>query len=466
MKKVLIIAVALLMALPAVSFAGSATSRWDLTIGGFVKIDAGYTNQNAGLGGLEEYFAGRNNLGPNQSIQNTGGGQFAMAMGQTTLNFLVKGPDAWGAKTSAFVQGNFVGQTTNNGQSGTRYGTFTMSHAYMDFTWANSKLTVGQTWQPWGFLPSYNFLGLYDILMAARGTTVPQITWNQNFTKNFYGTFAISDPYKPMDQIGMSGSTGQAQPTTTGVGPVTTTATGTALTNPRASTKIPDLNAEIGWKSDACGKIGPWNLQFGFGGLYGQDTISFLDPSVATSNRYDTSKLNRWAGAFKFFIPIIPEKNLNKAGALSISGVVWTGQNLSNFYMGARQTGAMIPYDQNLGLGVSYATPVQTGGWGQISYYFTDKVYFNGLYAQMNSNVSNIYEKKYANQFRGWKQYIANVLYDVNPAVRVGIEGEYGQTQYNFYGGSAGELAGYNAGALLDTKGSYWTGRVAFWYFF
>ena len=51
MKKVLIVVVALLLALPAASFAGSATSRWDLTIGGFVKVDAGYTSQADGSSG-------------------------------------------------------------------------------------------------------------------------------------------------------------------------------------------------------------------------------------------------------------------------------------------------------------------------------------------------------------------------------------------------------------------------------
>ena len=32
------------------------------------------------------------------------------------------------------------------------------------------------------------------------------------------------------------------------------------------------------------------------------------------------------------------------------------------------------------GAGVNYTVPVTTGGWGQLSYYITDKVYVNGLY--------------------------------------------------------------------------------------
>ena len=49
MKKTVIVLLALFLALPAVSFAGSATSRWDMTIGGYVKFDMGYGSQNQGV---------------------------------------------------------------------------------------------------------------------------------------------------------------------------------------------------------------------------------------------------------------------------------------------------------------------------------------------------------------------------------------------------------------------------------
>ncbi len=250
MKKALLFFLVLLLAVPAISFAGSATSRWDLTIGGYVKVDAGYTSQAAGPSpaGLEEYFADRNNYQGNQNASNKGG-SFAMATGQTALNFLIKGPDTWGAKTTAFIQGNFVGQTNNNGYSGTRYGTFTLTHAYADFTWANTKLIVGQNWQSWGFLPSYNFIGLYDLLLAGRGNTVPQITLIQNFAKSFYASVGIQEPYNMRDQIGGSANLGMAQ------GPQNTTF-GQNTATVRVTSEIPDVTGEIGFKSDACGKIG------------------------------------------------------------------------------------------------------------------------------------------------------------------------------------------------------------------
>ena len=49
MKKLIVFALALFLAVPALSFAGSATSKWDVTIGGFVKFDMGYASQAQGI---------------------------------------------------------------------------------------------------------------------------------------------------------------------------------------------------------------------------------------------------------------------------------------------------------------------------------------------------------------------------------------------------------------------------------
>ena len=45
MKKFVVLFVAVMLALPAMSYAGSASSRWDLTIGGMVKVDIAYADQ-------------------------------------------------------------------------------------------------------------------------------------------------------------------------------------------------------------------------------------------------------------------------------------------------------------------------------------------------------------------------------------------------------------------------------------
>jgi hypothetical protein len=462
MKKGLIIIIALLLAVPAVSFAGSTTSRWDMTIGGYVKFDVGWANQNAGAS-LDAYFPDRDNRGANKNPANESGA-FGMAAGQTALNFLVKGPDAWGAKTSAFIQGSFTGQTTNAGTAGTRMGTFSLNLAYLDFQWANTKLTAGYAWQAWGFLPTFNVLGLYDLLMAGRGNTVPQVTVMQNFSKAFYGSFGIQDPYHWRDNLGMTATSGIVN-NPTGIA-------GAATTGARAVSDIPDFVLELGYKSDACGKIGPNMLQAAVSGFWGQEKILYANPINGPGTTHDT--LNRWAANFKVFVPIIPEKNLNKAGALSISGALWTGQNLSDWYLGARNIGSMVPYDADpTTAGVRYASPVVTGGWGNLNFFFTDKVQFNGMYGFQRNYVSEVYARNFPNQFKTWSQIIGNILYDVNPAIRLGVEYNYASANWNYYSNAGpgaatvtSQVFAAGTAGMFDTKAANHTGRVCAWYFF
>jgi hypothetical protein len=277
------------------------------------------------------------------------------------------------------------------------------------------------------------------------------------------------------DQIGGSTNLGQASGPTTG-----TYVTGTNGSSVRVTSEIPDVAGEIGFKSDACGKIGPNALQVAAGGMWGQDKVIFLDPSAR--NSYTYNNINRWATAFKAFIPIIPEKNLNKAGALSLSGSVWTGQNLSNWFLGARNIASLEPYNEASNASTStqrnYSTPVTTGGWGQISYYITDKVYINGLYGYLQNYTSSYYASLFPNQIKRNQQYIGNVFYDVNPAVRVAFEYSYIKTAFNGYGLNNGgnaapaneQLSGTTAYALegpgLGKTGSVQNARIAFWYFF
>jgi hypothetical protein len=474
MKKVLLFALVLLLAIPAASFAGSATSRWDLTIGGYVKVDAGYSTQNVGPnssspGGIENYFASPNDYQGHQAPWNKAG-SYTEAAGQSALNFLVKGPDTWGAKTSAFIQGSFTGQTTNAGNNGTRYGTFSLSHAYMDFTWATTKLMVGYNWQSWSFLPSYNFIGLYDLLLAGRGNTVPQITLTQNFSKSFYGSIGIQEPYNNRDGVGGSAAVGTpialVGASSSGV---TAANTAASLETVRITSQLPDITAELGYKSDACGKIGPNMMQFAVGGFWGQDTVIYPNLTASgavNSASYSSGTVDRWAGSFKFYVPIIPEKNLNKAGAMSLSGNVWTGQNLENWFLGARAIGSIAPYNASAS-NPNFHVPVTTGGWGQFQYYFTDKVYFNALYGYLQNDMSKWYAwsptvnatvgqaaNNGVSQIKRNQQYIANVFYDVNPAVRVALEYTYIATDWSHYVGA------------WSHYGDVQTARVAFFYFF
>jgi hypothetical protein len=117
MKRFIVFAVVALLTLPVVSFAGSATSKWDVTIGGYIKADFGYTTQSQG-GDYRTASRGSYSGYDNQADEY---GNFFSAAGETRLNFLIKGPDGWGAKTIGFVEGEFRGTT-----GGSNYGTFAL----------------------------------------------------------------------------------------------------------------------------------------------------------------------------------------------------------------------------------------------------------------------------------------------------------------------------------------------------
>jgi hypothetical protein len=300
---------------------------------------------------------------------------------------------------------------------------------------------------------------------------VPQITVTHNFPKAFYTSFGIQEPYRTNDNTGGSANLGVAMSPSVGSAPNPSYGNGQAITGSRVTSEIPDFDAEIGYKSEVLGRIGPNVLQLALSGFWGQDTIIFLNPAL--KNQYRKDHVDRWAANFKAFIPIIPEKNLNKAGALSLSGAVFTGQNIPSWF-GPREIAGDIPYDANPGIGVRYTAPVETGGWAQISYYITDKVYLNGLYGRFWNITSGLYNMQFPNQIDQWQAYLLTLFYDVNPAVRVGLEGSYYAAHFtglgisdngNMTNPTLNQLAGWT-GTTLSKEGSVWSGRIAFWYFF
>jgi hypothetical protein len=442
MKKTVIVLLALFLALPAVSFAGSATSRWDLTIGGYVKFDMGWGSQ---AQGVDAYVAQPKGNGPFTTVSDNTGNFYSYA-GETRVNMLTRGPDAWGAKTSAFIEGHFRGDSV----PGNATDTFSLRHAFMTFDWPTTKLIIGHTWQKWGLLPTfantlleYNGLGPF-----LKGSRQPQVRIEQTFANNWNWAFAVMSSANTLGQ--------------TGNGP----------TNSFTESELPFLEGSFGWTTDKCGKIGPWQMLFNLDGFYGQEnrmtgySVTRL-PSTGPAFYY-SDKVDAWGIALKGFVPVIPEKKGNKAGALSLSGVIFYTQN-PGWYQGPVTTSS---YNYStVSLDPQWHAPVTFGGWGQASFFFTDKLFINGWYGYTRNNLSN-----YAGNLTGagvsgsaapiqnTTQYILNLSYDVNAAIRFGIEGAYFNTRYAQNGSSAL----YNGVSYPTTQkdGEYYTLRVGAFYFF
>jgi hypothetical protein len=449
MKKFIVIALALFLAIPAISFAGSATSRWDVTIGGYIKADFGYTTQ---AQGADYYKADRGSYGAYENFNDEYGNYYS-AGGETRLNFLIKGPDGWGAKTIGFIEGDFRGTT-----GGSNYGTFALRHAFMKMQWENDSLTIGHTWQTWGLLPSFanvllgwNMLGAFE-----KGSRQPQITWAHTFNKNWNMNFGI---ISPTDAYGTAG--------------------GAQKVDSFTLSPYPFFEGEVTWTSDGCGKIGPWQMLFGLSGYYGWQKNTYASSFVTTPGAfacgpegcvqgppvnnaigYSDKDETAWGAAFKGFIPIIPEKKGDKGGALSLSGIAFMSQNPS-WFLGPLSYGSV---NTGSSLYPNYSQPKVTGGWGQVTYFFTDKLFVTGWAGTMAYNYSNRYKNTSANINNVQKetQYIVNLSYDVNPAMRLGLEWDYIYTKYANYGAS---IPGYPY-ARADKDGQMNAFRIGAWYFF
>ena len=436
MKKIVLVLLALFIAVPMVSDAGSVTSRWDMTIGGFVKFDAGWASQNVSgdyLWASPESYTGNWNVTDKYSNS-------FMAAGETRLNFAIKGPDSWGAKTSALVEGDFR-------QAGA-YEAFRLRHAFMKFDWGSTNLVIGQTWQTWGLMPSFNLLGVNELGPMNKGDRLPQIMFKTTFAKDWTLAYGLISAYAPQSAGGSVASRG-------------------VLTNTSQQTifSYPLVQAEVGWSSDACGKIGPWKMQFALGGFAGKNKIARRIGAAGTD--WADEDVDLWGAAFKAYIPIIPEKKGNKAGALAITGSAFASQS-PNAFFGPWSYDAYTAGSDAAG-GFYATNPTVAGGWGQITYYFLDNVFINGVYGFARYNWSDAIRGLLvpgtgavgnaaiaSTSIQNVQHMIVNIMYDVSPAVRMGVGWTHATAGY----------ADFQAAGSGGKSGSLDVGRIAAWYFF
>jgi hypothetical protein len=429
----------MMLAIPVVSYAGSATSRWDLTIGGMVQVDVTWASQSVNQ---DVTFAERSSGIVTSSRDKYSATSWGA--GQTRLNFLVKGPDTWGAKSSAFVEFDFRYITSNSVSASTRnnvedYGLASLRHAFMKFEWPKLSLLIGQTWNPIGYLPVYYLPGVYDLNTLNRGIRPPQITATWQATKTFSVSGGVMVPYNAYKWPGG------------------TLASGPTIDDGFQRSNWPFVFTELVYKTDVLGKIGPNMLQFGLGGVYGQDkpispanlgpvgNISSQSNSNTVSNTgiagvqywnpsgYDSSNVNAWMVTGKAFIPIIPEKAPGKlAGSLGLALTGFTGQDTRLFLdstaaiLGAYAYNRADPTAAGNVLTADYHAPVVSGGWAEVAFYFTDTVWAAFYYGQLQTNLSQFRRNQISpSAIDRAQQYIVNLVYDPNPVVRLGLQYSY-----------------------------------------
>jgi len=425
MKKIFVLALALCLAVPALSYAGNATSRFDLNIGGTLKVDFGWSDDYAGPGTLQTGGL------PARDVKNTSAdkyGQQLWGAGESGLNFFVRGPDAWGAKTSAFIAGDFTGFW---GASG--YNTFDLVIAQINFDWANTSFSMGQGPQIWGKLPTWSQqLGWNEANYSDKGSTpaVMNAVVTQRFTKEWSAKFGISSPWAFTANYNTEGPKAGPPPNVVG--------------GQLAQSDIPVFQGGVTYSSGACGKVGPWQLTFATDGWWGK----FKQIYTNANGRVTDKDVDTWGAEFKFLVPIIPEKNGNKTGAFYVDGDIVTMQNGGEY-----ANKSIGPYNRGTVTDPRFAVPVVTTWSAHAGYYFTDQLSVNGYYMYTKAHTSHDFQFAFHNTYESAYQYIASLAYDVNPAIRFIFQYDY---QHAKYPANPGE----------SSKGTNTNYRFAAYYFF
>ena len=439
MKKFIVIAIAVLLAIPAVSFAGSATSRWDLTLGGYIEFDLGWADRGVNA---DYAVAPRKSLSWYESRAYEYDSEYA-AGGAGRLWWIIKGPDGWGGKTSAYIETDFRGQAGD-------YGEMNLRHAWMKIDWANDSLQIGRQWQRWGaHFPFGGYLLMFSGLgPSLKGQRNEAIVWDHKLAKDW--GFYLGVYHNSANDMGARALDDFSQ------------------------SPYPFIEGGIRYASDSCGRIGNQIMMFEAGGFYGWER-KIVNTSTDPEEAYLDDDLKRaWGVALKYYVPIIPERKGNKAGAFGVGGNLFMGQNLGWYGgVGSYTRPSHTPLNQSL----SY--PHSWGGWFQLDYWFTNALSLHGWYSHAQNKYSRRYldpdsyvsEAAYAastGALRKNQQYIMNLSYDVNPAMRFGLEYSHIRTTYagyswDKYTPAPGSTVWYPTGG---NKGSMNTIRIGAWYFF
>lgn len=426
MKRFFVIALALLLAVPAISYAGSATSRWDLAIGGYVKVDFGYSDELR----ANQYIA------PYRDSKATkvGGdeyGNWFMEGVQTRLNFTVKGPDVWGMKTMAFIEGDFYG----TGGTTTRQGAFRLRHAFMKMIDKNFEITfAGNTTQVWGTPTGMGQLLLTMVPWLDPGLSigagrVPQINieyfaMNRDLSMlfgiflntNTVGGTSLNNTSGPIDNFTMGG---------------------------------PSFHGRIKYETEKIGKIGNDKLAFVVDGFWGKEKRAWNSTTLAaltatgTATKWDDKTIDSWGAHGSFFVPILPEKKGDKTGSVGLSAFGWIAQNpgyIGPYPLTAGQSPAFGIAGTYGSATTSYVrsdgswTAPTLYGWGpQLYVYFTNNVMLDLAYSEIKANLSQRYKNNLATTANLEKvtQFVSMLSYDPNPALKFALSWDYNKAYYS-----------------------------------
>jgi hypothetical protein len=404
------------------------TSKFNLSVGGFIKLDYAYNSVNLGPTGflLPSSGAPKTTSAPGQKDQSI------FSARQSRLWFKVAGPTFLGAKTLSLIEFDFHDPNNLSTTAGNLNATPRLRQAFANLDWGNTQLLFGQSADVFSGVYSANTID-FSGGTGGTGGRNPQIRLTQRVELSKDNALklllAVQQPY-------------QSNFLNTGTN-------GAAGTTGDTWSSYPNVAAQALFISKALG-VSPGyfgqslnNFTAGFFGIYGAQNI-----------QGQSTLLDSWGAGFYTFVPVLSSADgKSRANTLTFEGQTYLAANLPNFYGTAT---AAVGTAGNLHPAKGY------GVQGQALYYPTQDLGLSAGYGRRGA--LNYATYKNISNFEQFNETIfVNASYDINAAIRVAVEYEHLKTQY----GNATNAT--TAGSPLGGTSNFGQaniGRLALFYFF
>ena len=405
------------------------TSKFNLSIGGFVKLDYAYNSANFGQSGSAAPATGavpkRDSTAGRQS-------QSIFTARASRIWLKVGGPTFLGAKTNALIEVDFYGDPSTAQES----PQVKMRHAWGSLNWAKTSLLFGQFWDIFGPMTASTL----DYRQAApfgapTNPRVPQLRITHEMDLDSTNSLKI---VLGAQNPGQSGNNS---------GPVA------AYSNFVGD--MVNVAGQVMWINKTSGvSPGYWGLSMnsltaGFFGLYGNQKLT--TPSSRKKS------MDSWGCGFYAFVPLMKSRDgKSRAMTMSFEAEAYMASNMA--FNGATATNFVGSYDN----------PKAAMGYGlgaQVIFYPAQDLGISAGYFRRNALDYSDYKPNSDGTTDNFQEYsqnaYANIAYDLNAAIRIAAEYEYLNTHY---GNSVPR--GTSAMDGVSDSGSAHIARMSIFYFF
>jgi putative salt-induced outer membrane protein YdiY len=421
------------------------TSKFKLSIGGFVRLDYAYNSVNLGTNGGSQLPS--SGLIPKTTSLAAQSNQSMFTARQSRFWLKVAGPTFLGARTGGLIEADFYGNSGNTATDNEN-AVVRMRHAYGTLDWTNTQVLFGQTNDMFGPMSASTLdtrSGGWGVPLQPR---ITQLRLTQKIPFNADNSLKL-----------VLGVQNPNQDSNTNTAPTATSPGSTYGDAVNAAAQLMYISKALGQAPGYYG-LSMNNLTFGPFGLIGRQNVNG-----------NVHPLDSWGYGAYLFVPLLKSKDgkdrtmtasLEAEGYMAANLAVNTATPQAFVYGGAPTAGG-VAFDARPAKAYGYGAqlifyPVQDLG---ITFGYSIRKIYNNFDYQKSFN-----GKSYASGYLKSNDLIyANIAYDLNAAVRIAAEYENANSQYGTDPTAYTTIAGVPY-PLANGTGTVNVGRFVFFYFF